>query len=320
LRAPKDSDAENPAIDNLSRDERGLDVKRTSEPTFGLTLVGGGAMAQPLMAGELARTAEHLGFAALWVPEHVIVPMHIESRYPYTADGTFPRGAQMVDAPDPFVWLSYVAAATDRIRLGTGVLVLPQRDPFVVAKQVASLDLLSGGRLELGIGVGWMAEEFDVLGASFEDRGRRTDEYIAVMRRLWSEHPASFSGDYVSFEACTSLPHPVQPDGVPIIVGGDSAAAARRAGRLGNGWFPGSGDPDRLAPLVEVVRDTATSAGRDPDRVMLYTGLPGDDRSFNRLVDLGFSHFTVGVASRRLLEPGGLGTTLRSLASRVGLV
>jgi probable F420-dependent oxidoreductase len=276
-------------------------------------------MARPAMAAELAETAEQLGFDALWVSEHVVFPGRIESPYPYSDDGQFPKGGQVLDAPDPFIWLSYVAARTSRIRLGTGVLVLPQREPFVVAKQVASLDVLSEGRVELGIGVGWMAEEFEVLGASFKDRGRRTDEYVAVMRRLWAEAPTSFSGEYVSFEDCTSLPHPVQPDGVPIIVGGDTAIAARRAGRLGDGWFPGKLGPDELEPLIEVLRDAAFEAGRDPDHVALYTGHPGDDKTFSRLLELGFSHFTVGVAGRGLREPGGLDKTLRGLATRVGL-
>ncbi|MCU1455163.1 MAG: hypothetical protein JWN46_3309 [Acidimicrobiales bacterium] len=288
-------------------------------PTFGLTLVGAGAMAQPALAAEVAETAEGLGFTALWTSEHVVFPGEIRSPYPYSADGTFPAGGPRMDAPDPLIWLAYVAARTARIRLGTAVLVLPQRDPFVVAKQVASLDVLSGGRVSLGIGVGWLAEEFEVLGVPFADRGRRADEYVAVLRRLWSDAPASFSGDYVSFTDCTSLPHPVQPGGPPIIVGGDTVRAARRAGRIGDGWFPGTGTPDELEVLLGHLRDAAVDAGRDPEHVVLHTGYPDDDKTLSRLVDLGFSHFSVGVAGRGMREPGGLDKVLQALATRVGL-
>jgi probable F420-dependent oxidoreductase len=170
--------------------------------------------------------------------------------------------------PDPLVWLSYVASATARIRLATGVLILPQRNPLVLAKEVATLDHLSGGRVVLGVGVGWLAEEFDALGVPFRRRGARADEYIEVMRRLWDGDHAAHDGEFVSFSDVSSNPKPARGR-VPIVVGGHSEAAARRAGRIGDGFFPGTGD---LPVLFDIVRQTAADAGRDPSAIELTAG------------------------------------------------
>lgn len=290
-----------------------------SNVTYGLSFVGGGPMAQPDMAADLAQAAEELGFTALWMPEHVVLPINMQSRYPYSPDGKLPTAGMTTDAPDPFLWLTYVAATTRSIRLCTGVLVLPQRDPLVVAKQAATLDLLSGGRATLGVGVGWLAEEFAALHAEFTDRGQRMDEHIAVLRTLWGTQPASFHGRYTDFDQCISMPRPVQAGGIPIVIGGDSARAARRAGELGDGWFPGAPDPIVLAPLVETMRSAAASAGRDPEALSLQTGYTGNDATRSALVDLGFTHFTLGVPGHKIVGPGALDATMASLAARVGL-
>ncbi len=153
---------------------------------FGIVFANTGPFSQPDAAASFARAAEAAGFESLWTVEHVVVPKGYESTYPYDPSGRMPGGEDMA-IPDPLIWLSYVAAATSAIRLATGILIVPQRNPVVLAKELATLDMMSGGRLELGIGVGWLEEEFDAIGVPFAGRGARTDEYVAAMRALWSD-------------------------------------------------------------------------------------------------------------------------------------
>jgi probable F420-dependent oxidoreductase len=170
--------------------------------------------------------------------------------------------------------MAHVAAATTRLRLITGVLVVPQRNPLVLAKQVATLDHLSGGRISLGIGVGWLREEFDALGVPFERRGARTDEYVLAMRALWAGDDARFRGAFVRFDGMSCNPKPVR-GGVPILVGGHSEQAARRAARLGDGFFPATGIQRPVEPLIDLMRRAAEEAGRDPAGIELTLGCPG---------------------------------------------
>lgn len=237
---------------------------------FGIAFANTGPFAQPTAAAEFARAAESAGFESVWTVEHVVVPVGYGSTYPYDPSGRMP-GGESSPIPDPLVWLAFVAGATTSLRLATGILIVPQRNPLVLAKELATLDHLSGGRLELGIGVGWLAEEFDALGVPFERRGARTDEYVAAMRALWSGEPTTFRGDVVDFTDCVSLPRPAQPT-VPVHVGGHTDVAARRAGRLGDGFFPGRGDHGELARLFDVVRASAEQHDRDPASVQLTTG------------------------------------------------
>jgi probable F420-dependent oxidoreductase len=209
---------------------------------------------------------EELGFESVWTVEHHVMCVEYASVYPYSPSGRSPFAADVVQ-PDPLIWLSYLAAATRRLRLATGILILPFRNPVVLAKTLASLDRISGGRLLLGIGVGWVREEAEALGVEFAGRGRRADEYIEVMRTLWREPVASFHGEFVNFDGVVSEPRPAQPGGVPIIVGGHSEAAARRAGRLGNGFYPLGVGPERLAVLRRVMEEAAREHGRDPAQI-----------------------------------------------------
>jgi probable F420-dependent oxidoreductase len=201
------------------------------------------------------------------------------------------------DIPDPLIWLTYVAAHTSTIRLGTGILILPQRNPIVLAKEVATLDRLSGGRVELGIGVGWLEEEFDALGVPFKDRGARTDDHVAVLRSLWAEGEASHDSEYTKFTNAYSRPRPTQAN-IPIVVGGHSKAAARRAGRLGDGFFPGKGNHEELAELIAVMRATAVEHGRDPDAIEVSAGGngalgPGALDEVKALADLGVTRVII---------------------------
>jgi len=237
---------------------------------FGIVFANTGPFAAADRAAEFARTAEEVGFESIWTVEHVVVPSGYESTYPYDPSGKMPGGDD-APIPDPLIWLSYVAGATSRLHLGTGILIVPQRNPVVLAKELATLDTMAGGRLRLGIGVGWLEEEFDAIGVSFADRAVRTDDAVAAMRTLWSQEKASYSSQYVEFTDCVMRPRP--PGGsIPVVVGGHSEAAARRAGRLGDGFFPAKGSHETLARLYQLARTTALEHGRDPDAIEFTSG------------------------------------------------
>jgi len=244
---------------------------------------------------EICRRAEAAGFESLWGGEHVILPSKIESSYPYTADGKIPA---MPDTPipDPLIWLAFAAAAAPSMRLGTCILIVPQRNPLILAKELATLDQLSGGKVELGLGVGWLQEEFQALGVPWERRGARNDEYIEAMRTLWSGPEVEFHGEFVDFPTVTCSPRPVQPT-IPILVGGDSDVAIRRAARLADGYFPGEGDVDRLAALITRVRQAAEDTGRDPDEIeinaMFSTQMTDPVAGVEKFTELGVGRIMV---------------------------
>jgi probable F420-dependent oxidoreductase len=237
---------------------------------FGIAFANTGPFAEPAAAVEFARAAEEAGFESLWTVEHVVVPSDYGSAYPYSPSGKMP-GAEDLPIPDPLIWLSFVAGATSRIYLATGILILPQRNPVVLAKELATLDHLAGGRMLLGVGVGWLQEEFDAIGVPFAERGRRTEEYVAAMRALWTQEKATFHGEFVAFDDCIMRPRPAQGS-IPVHIGGHTEVAARRAGRLGNGFFPGKGSHEELARSFELVRATAREHGRDPAAIEMTTG------------------------------------------------
>lgn len=261
---------------------------------FGIMFANTGHGASAEGAKAVGRAAEEGGFEAIWTVEHVVVPSGYESKYPYDPSGKMAGGAEDFDLPDPLIWLTWVAAHTSTIKLATGILILPQRNPVITAKELATLDVLSGGRLMLGVGAGWLAEEFAALNASFDDRGKRLDEYIDVMRALWSGDKTSFDGDFFQFENCISKPRPEQSS-IPIIIGGHSKVAARRAGRVGNGFFPGSASATEIADLVAIVRQTAEDNDRDPDSIQIIASggaPPGPklDERIEKLAGIGVTH------------------------------
>ena len=227
----------------------------------------------PAGAKRLALLAEAAGFDSIFCVEHVVWPTNYTSTYPYAPTGRLPGGPQS-RMPDPLIWMAYIAAVTTRLRLMTAVVILPQRNPLLLAKEIATLDYMSGGRIELGIGVGWLKEEFAALGVPFEQRGKRADEYVAAMRALWAADDVSFAGEFVNFTGMNCNPKPVAGR-VPIIIGGHSEAAAKRAGRLGDGFFPSIGSQVDILPLLDLVRRTAEANERDPATVELITGCPG---------------------------------------------
>jgi probable F420-dependent oxidoreductase len=270
---------------------------------FGVMFANTGFGSSPDGAIAIAQAAEEGGFDTLWTVEHVVVPSGYESAYPYDPSGKMAGGAEVFDLPDPLIWLTWAAAHTERIRLATGVMVLPQRNVVVTAKEIATLDHLSAGRVTLGVGVGWLAEEFAALGVPFKERGARMDEYIDVLRELWAPsgdpEKSTVAGRFVAFNDCIMRPRPAHGT-VPIVIGGHSPAAARRAGRRGDGFFPGGGTLEELKEMFATVRTEAEAAGRDPDAIELYSGggRPGPklDARIEQLAELGVTHLVVPAA------------------------
>lgn len=260
---------------------------------FGLRYCNIGPYVDPSLAIELVQAGEEAGFDSAWTVEHTVLPGGYQSTYPYSPTGRMPGGEAEFILPDPLIWLAYVASATTRIKLGTAVIILPQHNPVITAKQVATLDHLSGGRVMLGIGVGWLKEEFAAIGAPFEDRGRRADEYVAAMRELWTSDAPTFHGEFVHFDNAHCKPQPVNGS-VPIIVGGDTKPAARRAGRLGDGYFPARGSQ---LELIDLAKRTAEQHGRDPDALEITTSLPDVIEEIPELAAAGIHRLVVPVSS-----------------------
>jgi len=225
---------------------------------LGLHALGIGDAARPEIIRAVAEAAEAGGFATLWCGEHVVQVDSPASRYPYSADGRIAVPAD-ADWLDPLLTLSFAAAVTSRIGLATGMLLLPEHNPVVVAKQAATLDRLSGGRATLGVGIGWSAEEFAALGVPFAHRGRRTAEYVAALRVLWSQDVASFAGEFVRFTGIRVYPKPARGRRVPVVMGGNSDAALNRAAALADGWY-GFNLP--AAAVAERVGFLAAACGR----------------------------------------------------------
>lgn len=215
----------------------------------------------PEWLAALGPAAEERGFHSLWAAEHVVLFDDYASRYPYAPDGRIPAGGES-GMLEPFTALSFLAACTRRIRLGTGVCLLPQRNPVYAAKEAAAVDYLSGGRFDFGIGVGWLAEEFAALGVPFEQRGARAREYVEVMKRLWCDPVSQHKGAFYELPPCRQYPKPVQKPHPPILFGGESDAALRRVADLGQGWYGFNLDPDAAAERIARLEELLAARGR----------------------------------------------------------
>ena len=241
---------------------------------YGFTLPGRGPLATPERLGTLARRGEELGYDTLYTGDHILVPRSISSPYPYTESGEFP-GSPSGESMEQLTLLSFLAGQTTSIRLATSVIIVPHRNPLVAAKALATLDVLSNGRLVVGVGVGWMREEFEALGLPpFEERGAVTDEYIRAFKELWTSDDPSFEGKYVKFDNISFLPKPVQKPHPPIWVGGESRPALRRTAELADGWYPlGSnptypmGTPEQLKAGLARLAAYARRFNRDPAEI-----------------------------------------------------
>jgi probable F420-dependent oxidoreductase len=214
---------------------------------------------------QLARHAEDAGVESLWTFEHVIVPLDYQSKYPYDKSGKMAATPE-TNFVDPLVCLAAVAAATSKVRLGTGVNILSQANPMYIAKQVASLDFLSGGRFMLGAGIGWLQEEFDAMGVPFERRGARFDDYVQALRKVWSGDVVEHQSDFINWSGFKSYPLPVQ-DPLPIIIGGDKGKVYQRIARYGDGWYAPTRSPEDLAPRLEELKGVCADEGRNYDEL-----------------------------------------------------
>lgn len=218
---------------------------------FGITVF----QIAPSSIAAIARKAEEVGFESFWVPEHLIFPVNYKSRYPYGPSGRIPGGGGDAPIHDPMLTLAYVAAVTSKIKLATGVFVVPLRNAIATAKAVASLDVLSNGRFLFGIGVGWLEEEFQVVGMNPQDRARRTREYLALMKELWTKDAPEFHGKTISVEGVRFNPKPVQKPHPPFIFGGHTEASCKRAAQLGDGYFAIAANHEELANTIARLRE-----------------------------------------------------------------
>lgn len=272
---------------------------------FGFALPGRGVLARPDVLAKLALKADALRYSSLFVTDHVVIPTAYSSAYPYSPTGRA-AGDWSQGYLEPLALMSYLAGLTSRVRLGTSVLVIPYRNPVVTAKMLATLDAMSGGRVILGAGVGWLREEFEALSSPpFDERGRVTDEYLRLMRECWTREPVQWSGHYYRMAPVSVLPKPSQKGGIPIWTGGHTDAALRRAGELADGWHPiGHRPPAMLYPAeykekVTVIHDWARRAGRNPRDVTLSLRVP------------------LEVVSPRTKPPGGDRVPFRGAADQV---
>ena len=264
---------------------------------LGLHAIGIGTGARRDVIDAVARAAEARGMATLWAGEHVVMVDRPASRYPYSGDGAIAVPAA-ADWLDPLVALSFAAAATRSITLATGVLLLPEHNAVLLAKQVASLDVLSGGRLSLGIGVGWSREEFEALGIPFARRGARAAEYLHAMRVLWRDDVASYDGEFVSFSDVRLNPKPVRDRRIPVIVGGNSDPALRRVATMGDGWYGFNlAGPEAVADRLERLSAQCAEAGRDRTDLYLAVALAdGEPSETSALRDLGIDELVLVAA------------------------
>jgi probable F420-dependent oxidoreductase len=231
---------------------------------------------------EFAAATQEAGIESLWAVEHVVVADGYLPHYPYASNGRMPGPRTGIPMTDPLETIAFLAGASSTLRFGTAMVIAPLHSPVVLAKRVATIDLHSGGRLLLGLGIGWQREEYAAVGAPFARRGERLEDCIGAMRALWSQAPATFEGTHLRFEDLHCLPRPERGT-VPIVLGGNSEPALRRAGRIGDGWFPYTIDPAGFAAGADAVRATAAAAGRAEDAVEL-TAWPGScdpDREFD---------------------------------------
>jgi probable F420-dependent oxidoreductase len=283
--------------------------------------VAGGVTADPSWMMAFARHVEACGFDEIVAVEHTVLATAYDSVYPYDESGRVELPADC-PVPDPLDLLAFLAGQTATLGLATGVLVLPNHHPVVLAKRVATVDALSAGRLRLCVGVGWLREEIEACGAPYGRRGRRADEQLEVMRLLWADSPqgATHSGEFFAFRNVTCYPEPAQGERLPIHVGGHSVAAADRAGRLGAGFQPLGVTGSRLSELIEVMHDGATRVGRDPGALGLSLGhlvAKIDTERVGKLVELGSDRIVLAMPPVRDIEQAR--DVLSACAQRLGL-
>jgi probable F420-dependent oxidoreductase len=259
---------------------------------------------RPERIAENIRKAEELGYESAWIGEHMIMPTRFESKYPYSADGRFPA-AETAAFHDPMLALTYAAAVTSRIKLATGIFVLPIREPIASAKAVASLDILSGGRLIFGVGIGWFREEFEVIGASFADRALRTREYLELMTELFTKDDPVYHGKTVSVSGVRFYPKPIQLPHPPYVFGGTSEPALKRTVRLGDGWYGIATSLEQARDLIKRLREHERARQRSKAveiTLSLRTGHWMTVDEVRQLAEMGVERALVGMPRKAFSE------------------
>jgi probable F420-dependent oxidoreductase len=293
--------------------------------TVGLAVIapyGDGLITSAGFLRDFAGTIEECGVDSVWTVEHVIVADGYDPKYPYSSDGRMPSAAGVVPMPDPLELLAFFAALTTNLRFGTAVVVAPLHSPAVLAKRAATLDRLSDGRFMLGLGIGWQREEYTAVGAAFSQRGARLEESIAAMRALWADSPATFEGQFTSFRAVHSEPHPINGT-VPIVLGGNSDAAVTRAARVADGWFPYAISADEFVQQADVFRAAAVDGARaEAPAITVWPGSfdPTRERELDwvrRYVDAGASTLAVRLPIRTPADLAGTPDFLSSYRDEV---
>jgi probable F420-dependent oxidoreductase len=248
--------------------------------------------------GAMARTAEALGFESFWCAEHPFIPVHTTSRFPGSEDGVIPEAYSHFI--DPFVALARASGTTSRIKLGTGIVLVPERHPLLLAKEVSTLDLFSGGRFLFGIGAGWLREETQLMGGDFDHRWTQTRESILAMKELWTKPEAEFHGKYYDFPPVRSNPKPLQKPHPPVLLGGDARNVLERIVAWGDGWLPNRLTPDQLREKRAALDRLAKEAGRDPAAITISVhGQPADRDLIGRFHDAGATRVIVRPATTR---------------------
>src|SRR3989475_2818170 len=240
----------------------------------------------------MAKTAEALGFESLWCAEHPIMPVHSKSRFPGSADGVIPESYSHFI--DPFVALARASGVTTRVKLGTGIVLVPERNPLLLAKEISTLDLFSGGRFVFGIGAGWLREETELMGGDFDHRWSQVRESILAMKELWTKPEAEFHGKYYNFPPVRSFPKPVQKPHPPVILGGHAKNVLERVVAWRDGWLPNNITPEKLRESPATLNRLAKQAGRDPAKITISAfGQPADRDLVRRFLDAGATRVIV---------------------------
>ncbi len=282
---------------------------------FGLVPINIGMRSSRTIVG-LSQLAEDCGFESVWTAEHVMVPVDYTSKYPYNDRGKMDAEPE-TNMVDPIVALSLVAGATKSIKLGTGVNILPQASPLLMAKQAASLDFVSGGRLLLGLGIGWLKEEFIAMDTPFERRGARFDDYVVAMKKVWSGEVVEHKSEFVHWTGFKSYPVPVQQPHMPVIIGGNAGRVFERVAKHGDGWYaPPLKDPEELAPRIEALRKTCEEVGRDFNDIeisAMWDARGGLDAA-NRMAEMGVSRL---VAPINTLGQGRASDSIKEFGDQV---
>jgi probable F420-dependent oxidoreductase len=284
---------------------------------IGIIPVNVGVKSVEQMVG-LAQLAESLNYESVWTFEHVMVPIDYDSKYPYSADGKMggPPDANFVD---PLIALSAIAASTKKIRLGTGVNIVSQANPLLLAKQAASLDFVSNGRFMLGAGIGWLQEEFNAMSVPFERRGARFDDYMVALRKVWAGDVVEHQSDFINWSGFQSYPVPIQKPGVPVIIGGSKGKIFERIARHGDGWFAPTTDAATLAPMLEKLKATCEVLDRDYSSIEITSmwNNAGGMEAIEAFADIGVSRLLVPLFAMREGPVEGMGKLAEEVIAKL---